>query len=891
MTATDLKYLSKTAVSIEENVNQKGRPPNERYPFQKQHPQTTAYLMLKYSNLHVPILYGPQIPRRDRDETRERYSRTLLTPFVPWRTVADLCDFNQTWEDALKSRQHLISTYSWKIIENIQLLHEYKKDRDEHLLQVIAESQVENDAIDPVLLPANQGVDGEYDIDDSDQLLELLGNLDEYTTTTANANKSQQKINIFKKLSKQSKTIENDDIKFIIASQQSSFNEFIFINLANRQFVPFVSATPDLVQLNKKWQEQLKTEGERVRRSLITGNCDRMDDTLDLNAAKDAVITMVNSNTYKKNIFENYGSILPVVSITTNFPIQKSIADEFTLNRKQRTAFMIITSHLDGDSRCRTGDNSDQLIMCIPGCGGTGKSQLIRALTKYFLVTKRTQMMRKLAPTGIAASEIGGMTIHSFLGEQRNSGKPRTIKAGDLKLEKEWRLIEYLLIDEMSMVGLTLLAKLNRIISAAKHVDPQIPFGGVNVIFFGAYLQYRPVYDAPMHTDSTLLSKKKSTKLPTEKEIQQRVARSLILQINCVLKLTQQMRTEDIRYLQLLERLRHGQCNYDDYELLMTRVVGQPSVGSLRDSPWNKAPILVFRNEVRTQLNCKAAIHNATQSGCTPTVCVAQDTCKGKPIEDPTLMKKLLELSDSKTERLPGLLPFVPGMPVILTQNIAIELSLINGINGIFRQLVYQPDSMSTDVLSQAFPNNTQYVHRPLYALIEITRSKIKCNLEEVQPKLVPIPLMEQTFRVDVTDILPKGKKSTSNGKAILSIKRRALPFVPAYCITTHKSQGQTLNKVVIDLKLLNETDDIVAVYVPLSRVKRLTDLIILRQFDYKVLLIKPIHFASLKLSDNLGEVGFGSAPIWISNVNGLCPLIVPMVGCVSTFVMNDMSG
>ncbi|CAF4944904.1 unnamed protein product [Rotaria socialis] len=167
------------------------------------------------------------------------------------------------------------------------------------------------------------------------------------------------------------------------------------------------------------------------------------------------------------------------------------------------------------------------------------------------------------------------------------------------------------------------------------------------------------------------------------------------------------MRTEDIRYLQLLERLRHGQCNYDDYELLMTRVVGQPSVGSLRDSPWNKAPILVFRNEVRTQLNCKAAIHNTTQSGYTPIVCVAQDTCKGKPIEDPTLTKKLLELSDIKTEHLPGLLPFIPEMPVILTQNIAIELGLINGINGIFRQLVYQPDSMSTDVLSQAFPNNT----------------------------------------------------------------------------------------------------------------------------------------------------------------------------------------
>ncbi|CAF1293661.1 unnamed protein product [Adineta ricciae] len=73
----------------------------------------------------------------------------------------------------------------------------------------------------------------------------------------------------------------------------------------------------------------------------------------------------------------------------------------------------------------------------------------------------------------------------------------------------------------------------------------------------------------------------------------------------------------------------------------------------------------------------------------------------------------------------------------------------------------------------------------------------------------------------------------------MLSIKRRALPLVPAYSITTHKSQGQTLNKVVINLKLPNDTDDIAAVYVPLSRVKRLDDLIILRHFDYKVLAIK----------------------------------------------------
>jgi hypothetical protein len=68
--------------------------------------------------------------------------------------------------------------------------------------------------------------------------------------------------------------------------------------------------------------------------------------------------------------------------------------------------------------------------MCIPGCGGTGKSQLIRALSKYFLITKRMQMMRKLAPTGIAAGEIDGMTIHSLnqvIQNSRKNGDPSNI--------------------------------------------------------------------------------------------------------------------------------------------------------------------------------------------------------------------------------------------------------------------------------------------------------------------------------------------------------------------------------------------------------------------------------------------------------------------------------
>jgi hypothetical protein len=140
---------------------------------------------------------------------------------------------------------------------------------------------------------------------------------------------------------------------FVVAHYQSSLSDSI--DHTDQQLVPFISSTPNLVRLNTKWQEQLKTEKERARRNLMTGNYDKTDDTLDYHAAKDAVVTVVNPNNYNRNNFENYDSILPVTSVTSSFPTQKSIADEFTLNREQRAAFLIITSHLDGDSRCRTG--------------------------------------------------------------------------------------------------------------------------------------------------------------------------------------------------------------------------------------------------------------------------------------------------------------------------------------------------------------------------------------------------------------------------------------------------------------------------------------------------------------------------------------------------------
>ena len=231
--------------------------------------------------------------------------------------------------------------------------------------------------------------------------------------------------------------------------------------------------------------------------------------------------------------------------------------------------------------------------MCVPGCDDTGKSQLIRAITAYFTETNRAYKLRKLAPTSVAAAEIEGMTIHSFLGAWGNRKKKSNVsnRPGETKIENEWRFIEYIILDEMSMVGLSLLGRLNKLVTTAKHGDPMITMGGINIILFGDYIQYSPVLDKPLYYDfsSTTSSKTKTTvKIPTENEIQQKSARSLILQINCVVILEQQMRTKDLPYQALLNRVRNGEGTHEDWLLLRTRVLGKGLHISLNDPPWNE---------------------------------------------------------------------------------------------------------------------------------------------------------------------------------------------------------------------------------------------------------------------------------------------------------------
>ena len=189
----DQKYLKDQSISRDSHSNEhvrRGRPPSEREPFLPEHTQASSHINVKRVTPILPILLGPSIPRRDREDTKERYCRSILTLFTPWRSISDLCDPHETWGQAFGIRQSRITTESQKMIDNIQLLQECKNDRDEHLQQVIEAAQTET--VDE-RIKTNRNVDISDD-DENDEILDLLEiiDIDEIPIVKDLGNRSEQ---------------------------------------------------------------------------------------------------------------------------------------------------------------------------------------------------------------------------------------------------------------------------------------------------------------------------------------------------------------------------------------------------------------------------------------------------------------------------------------------------------------------------------------------------------------------------------------------------------------------------------------------------------------------------------------------------------------------------
>ena len=127
-------------------------------------------------------------------------------------------------------------------------------------------------------------------------------------------------------------------------------------------------------------------------------------------------------------------------------------------------------------------------VVFVTGNAGTGKSTLIRFLRN--VIEKQTVV---LAPTGVAALNVEGVTIHSFF-----HFPPRILEAEDIKLvhdRKLYRKLELLIIDEVSMVRCDLMDSVDRFLRMNR--GNSAPFGGVQLLLIGDLFQLPPV--VPRH--------------------------------------------------------------------------------------------------------------------------------------------------------------------------------------------------------------------------------------------------------------------------------------------------------------------------------------------------------------------------------------------------------
>ncbi len=121
----------------------------------------------------------------------------------------------------------------------------------------------------------------------------------------------------------------------------------------------------------------------------------------------------------------------------------------------------------------------------VTGKAGTGKSTLLRALRD-----EEDAASVVVAPTGLAAVQVGGQTIHSFFGLP-----PRLVKPEDIKPSRKlgiMRKLKTLVIDEVSMVRSDLMEGIDRSLRLNRK-KPNVPFGGVRLVLFGDPHQLPPV--------------------------------------------------------------------------------------------------------------------------------------------------------------------------------------------------------------------------------------------------------------------------------------------------------------------------------------------------------------------------------------------------------------
>lgn len=412
--------------------------------------------------------------------------------------------------------------------------------------------------------------------------------------------------------------------------------------------------------------------------------------------------------------------------------------------------------------------NQTNKSVFLTGKAGTGKTTLLRKIVRS--THKNTAIV---APTGIAALNAGGVTIHSFFQlpfgsfipefespqtEQYIKHENKTTLKRHFKINSHRiaiiRSLELLVIDEVSMLRADLLDAIDWTLKTIRRNNEA--FGGIQVLFIGDLLQLPPVvkreewqflsrYYPGIHFFNARV-------LETEKPL--------------YIELEKIHRQDDKVFIHLLNNLRNNLITNEDLDLLNKHV--NPNLTTKEKEGFISL----------TTHNAKADEMNAKELSALKGKSFSYDAeITGEFNENQYPIEKRLELKE--------------GAQIMFIKNdISFDKQFYNGKIGFI-------ESLTSDEIVVSFPEDKKKVNVQKYEWNNI-RYEVDPNTQEIKEKVIG------TFV--------------------------HFPIKLAWAITVHKSQGLTFEKAILDV---SESFAPGQAYVAFSRLKSLQGLVMLKPMRF----------------------------------------------------------
>lgn len=476
------------------------------------------------------------------------------------------------------------------------------------------------------------------------------------------------------------------------------------------------------------------------------------------------------------------------------------------LNEEQRAALQLVVE--------------ERQSACILGPGGTGKSTLNKAIQAGF--RDLNLIAHALAPTGIAALQVNGSTIHSTfrLSPQLNRGIKHYVKL-PLPLRTALSAMDVLILDEISMVSSEMFELLNRILQAA--YSNEKPFGGVQVVVLGDFGQLPPV-----------MPFKYCLECGREREVVDPGIWSCQIHGRVY---------EDDQWA-FRAPVWH-EINFQPVWLTQNHRQRDQKFARITENVWNGRPFTTKERKLLLDHPCD--VKNAVKLYCTNQDRERHNNlefeklkgtahtykCKDKFIQRHPELAALGRSSNGRT--LPALychsyeeiVSLKKKMPVVLTHNLDTKHGLVNGAQGViigfwtykesdlprprYHPDYYSPedDDLEVDVMAT---NGGHWVSLRQ----DCIREYMELNEEQ------PLPIVRFNNGKDMV-IWPDCSISERGFEGPPSLLiRTQIPLIPGWALTIHKAQGMTLERVIVNLKKVFAFGQI---YVALSRAKSLNGL------------------------------------------------------------------